>query len=591
MLKKITQLPFTFLLLFLGMSFPLQAAQASVPYDRTVARLWASNNNPNNACVPDENAAYCGHYSPTYVAQTLYHGGINIDPNINGMNQIVAWMLANPGSWTFVAQADLKVGDFAMFSYDAGSLGPNWASVVYEHGAVAIDDGGTRFATWNSDRWDIALTTAQFPYPYAVFVHCLAEITAGDKVWDDQNFNGFQDAGEPGLEGINISLYNAQNQLVAQSTSDVNGAFSLNIAGGAPAETYTLHVNRDAILQQGFDLTKKNQTVPTANMAIDSDFDPLNGQTDPFMLTVDRGDLDLGLIKLPECHMSRDLVVILDGSGSVSSEDFELMKQFTGNIARSFDIVDDQTAMGVVQFTAKGHSRSEIELGAYDDLESLETRITTISQITNATATDIAQGLTEASGQFQRHPRKDFPDVVVLLTDGYQNESPVTAPKNVANALKGRHVEIFIVQFSAVNTDPAAVQVAPDVASTPLPLYLLPEIGGQEDLITVLNRLITNICGSAPLGIVRNYYTTSTPPLSWTPVTWAMRYRVQVDGDPNFKTTEMQAEFSRNTLRLLPSDWSTPLEEGTYRWRVQAQHADGSWGGWSVPETFIVDVP
>ena len=86
----------------------------------------------------------------------------------------------------------------------------------------------------------------------------------------------------------------------------------------------------------------------------------------------------------------------------------------------------------------------------------------------------------------------------------------------------------------------------------------------------------------------RNYFTTSTPRLTWAFVTWAVAYQVQVDNQTNFSTPEYQsAELSPETLGVT----TTPLGDGTYYWRVRAKHANGRWGSWGRPDSFVVNVP
>jgi hypothetical protein len=47
----------------------------------------------------------------------------------------------------------------------------------------------------------------------------------GDFVWYDLNHNGIQDAGEPGINGVQVTLYNSANTLVGTKTTDINGKY------------------------------------------------------------------------------------------------------------------------------------------------------------------------------------------------------------------------------------------------------------------------------------------------------------------------------------------------------------------------------
>jgi uncharacterized repeat protein (TIGR01451 family) len=56
-------------------------------------------------------------------------------------------------------------------------------------------------------------------------------IEIGNRVWLDQNGNGAQDAGEPPIAGVLISLYDAQGRLVATTTTSANGTYYFSSAG------------------------------------------------------------------------------------------------------------------------------------------------------------------------------------------------------------------------------------------------------------------------------------------------------------------------------------------------------------------------
>jgi hypothetical protein len=57
-------------------------------------------------------------------------------------------------------------------------------------------------------------------------------IILGNRVWLDKNKNGMQDAGEPGIGGICVNLYNANGNLVDKTTTDSNGYYGFNVQAG-----------------------------------------------------------------------------------------------------------------------------------------------------------------------------------------------------------------------------------------------------------------------------------------------------------------------------------------------------------------------
>ena len=57
--------------------------------------------------------------------------------------------------------------------------------------------------------------------------------SVGDRVWEDMNGDGIQDDGEPGIDGIQLELYNDIDQLVGNTTSGTDGSYSFdNIDSG-----------------------------------------------------------------------------------------------------------------------------------------------------------------------------------------------------------------------------------------------------------------------------------------------------------------------------------------------------------------------
>ncbi|MEO8610967.1 MAG: SBBP repeat-containing protein [Chloroflexota bacterium] len=84
----------------------------------------------------------------------------------------------------------------------------------------------------------------------------------------------------------------------------------------------------------------------------------------------------------------------------------------------------------------------------------------------------------------------------------------------------------------------------------------------------------------------RNFFATHTPTLTWTPIIWATHYHVQVSKNKLFTGI---LNFESQTAANVFSVTTTPLDDGLYYWRVQAQKPDGTWGEWSSVESFTVD--
>ena len=102
----------------------------------------------------------------------------------------------------------------------------------------------------------------------------------GNYVWNDTNRDGIQDAGETGVAGVTVTLYNTSNAAVASTVTGENGQYYfVNLNPG----TYTLGFST---IPAGTVFTTKDATAD----ANDSDVNPSTGKTDAF--TVVAGDIN-----------------------------------------------------------------------------------------------------------------------------------------------------------------------------------------------------------------------------------------------------------------------------------------------------------
>ncbi len=97
----------------------------------------------------------------------------------------------------------------------------------------------------------------------------------GDRVWNDVNGNGVQDGGEPGLDGVTVTVTDAGNTTVGTATTAGDGAYAI---GNLRAGTYTVCVTGTP---SGYTQTYDLDGVATANCA-------------SITLSVSRTDVDFG---------------------------------------------------------------------------------------------------------------------------------------------------------------------------------------------------------------------------------------------------------------------------------------------------------
>ncbi len=159
--------------------------------------------------------------------------------------------------------------------------GLSFAPYVFE---IYITEGATRF-----------LTTfyGEFPAPEVPLAgNCDVRLEpfvqtgliVGNQVWHDANSNNIRDAWERGVEGVCVKLYDADLNLLGQTTTDTNGYYGFNVEPGK----YRVAVARP----EGMEFAQKN----AGEEEQDSDVDQATGWTDALDVTSSLLSVDVGLI-------------------------------------------------------------------------------------------------------------------------------------------------------------------------------------------------------------------------------------------------------------------------------------------------------
>ena len=159
--------------------------------------------------------------------------------------------------------------------------GFSFAPFVYE---FFITEGATRH---------LAIFYGEFPEP-EIPLHGDCEIRSeplmqkeeiiGNRVWHDKDQNGLQDPGEGGIGGICVNLYDAENHLLQQTTTDSNGYYAFDVEAGG----YVVEVIKPSWLE----FTQKNAGEENQ----DSDVDQVTSQTDALDIPASHRLLDAGLV-------------------------------------------------------------------------------------------------------------------------------------------------------------------------------------------------------------------------------------------------------------------------------------------------------
>lgn len=170
--------------------------------------------------------------------------------------------------------------------------GLSFSPLVFE---IYITEGATRF-----------LTTfyGEFPAPESPItggcdtrreIFTQTDLILGNRAWLDANQNNMQDAWERGVGGVCVNLYDSNQNLLQQTTTDSNGYYGFNVGAG------TVHIAVANPPQLEF--AQKN--VGDENQ--DSDVDPASGWSDAVNVASTLLNLDVGLIQSSDIPPSATL--------------------------------------------------------------------------------------------------------------------------------------------------------------------------------------------------------------------------------------------------------------------------------------------
>uniref|UniRef100_A0A8C7D6D4 Collagen type XII alpha 1 chain n=1 Tax=Oncorhynchus kisutch TaxID=8019 RepID=A0A8C7D6D4_ONCKI len=190
------------------------------------------------------------------------------------------------------------------------------------------------------------------------------------------------------------------------------------------------------------------------------------------------------VLRQPECSYSAiaDLVFLVDGSWNVG-RDFKYIRSFISAMAGAFEIGEDKTRVGVVQYHTD--TRTEFNLNQHMKRGELLRAINTLPYMGGNTMTGEAMDyllkntFTEANGA-----RKGFPKVAMIITDG-KSQDPVEA---IAKKLKNMGVEIFTLGIKGADDEELK-----QMASTPYRTHVY-KVFNFDLIKDVQKELITNVC-------------------------------------------------------------------------------------------------
>ncbi|XP_066579143.1 collagen alpha-1(XII) chain isoform X2 [Amia ocellicauda] len=186
-----------------------------------------------------------------------------------------------------------------------------------------------------------------------------------------------------------------------------------------------------------------------------------------------------------KCSVSAiaDLVFLVDGSWSVGRENFKHIRSFIADLASAFDIGEDKTRVGIVQYSTD--TRTEFNLNQYFKRGELLRAINTLPYKGGNTMTGDAMNyllkntFTEPAGA-----RKGFPKIAMVITDG-KSQDPV---EEYARKLRNIGVEIFVLGIKG-----ADVEELRQMASSPYNKHVY-NVANFDLIKNVQREIITQVC-------------------------------------------------------------------------------------------------
>ncbi|MEZ4672834.1 MAG: SdrD B-like domain-containing protein [Caldilineaceae bacterium] len=251
-------------------------------------RVWGDIN-PNGA-TPDDIAQGNGIQDNDPREQGI--DGIIVELHAGSGELISTTTTSNGGQYLF---SDLEPGDYFLVFINPLESGiftnPNVGSddEVDSGAATTVDDArgpAQRTETFTLEAGDIDLSWDAG----LIGLSGTGSAAVGNFVWNDRNQNGLQDGGdETGVAAITVRLFNSNNQLVAETTTNDQGIY--NFPGIDPGTYYV-----EFVLPNNFNISPLNVG---NNDEIDSDVDPTTHRTESFTVPVFTTDLrwDAGLFQ------------------------------------------------------------------------------------------------------------------------------------------------------------------------------------------------------------------------------------------------------------------------------------------------------
>ena len=185
--------------------------------------------------------------------------------------------------------------------------------------------------------------------------------------------------------------------------------------------------------------------------------------------------------RTPICDTPVDIMLVIDGSASISSSDFVMIRKFVVAMTLRLDMT--AARIGVVQFS----DDAQLEFGLTGQTANISADAAKIKQLNSGT--NLASGLQLSMTELVLHGREKTvaKHAMLVLSDGNSNKGQ--DPVLLAASLKVQGVDIYSV---GVGDDINATQLQL-VASSPTSLHYF-KSSEYDQLYKIINSIVDNTC-------------------------------------------------------------------------------------------------
>lgn len=142
----------------------------------------------------------------------------------------------------------------------------------------------------------------------------------------------------------------------------------------------------------------------------------------------------------PACkNRKADVIFLIDGSESISSKDFEKMKEFMKRMVNQSNIGAGEIRIGLLQFSST--PQEEFRLNQYSSKVDIHKAISNVQQMNDGTYTGKALNFTLPFFDSSRGGRPSVYQYLIVITDGVARDN-VAIP---AKALRDKNIIIFAI--------------------------------------------------------------------------------------------------------------------------------------------------